>query len=441
MKIKKITSLSWISFVSKRFASVDTKGRTAVTSFLATLGICVGVMTLIVVISVMNGFQMSFIDSILEISSFHARVQNINQEYENDFLDFCDENSQILSVTPFYEAQALMAGEKNGTSSVIIRAIPQNIYQNDVGFHKEIQIMEGDFDLGDNEKTQYFERNAIVLGYSLANHLGVIVGDTVNLLMLSGSSDIELFSEDRIFTVTGIFSCGYQEINSGYAFVSINKAKEYFGKESKKNYGLKFAHYDKEMRTINQIQKKFPNCKADSWRNYNRSFFSALKVEKNMLMFLVALIFIVVAVNIYNGMRRIVYERKSEIAVLSALGAKKWAIKAVFIFKGFASGFFGAIVGMILGIFIAHNSDIVFKILSKIMFFIQYIFTAITEPENLIYIQENSTYRIYAEIPARIFPKEVAIITIFGIISPLIASWAASKNVLKMTVSEVLRYE
>ena len=84
MKIKKITSLSSISFVSKRFASVDTKGRTAVTSFLATLGICVGVMTLIVVISVMNGFQMSFIDSILEISSFHARVQNINQEYEND---------------------------------------------------------------------------------------------------------------------------------------------------------------------------------------------------------------------------------------------------------------------------------------------------------------------------------------------------------------------
>ena len=63
-----------------------------------------------------------------------------------------------------------------------------------------------------------------------------------------------------------------------------------------------------------------------------------------MLMFLVALIFIVVAVNIYNGMRRIVYERKSEIAVLSALGAKKWAIKAVFIFKGFASGFFFAFV-------------------------------------------------------------------------------------------------
>ena len=436
-----IKSFRWISFVSKRFSSVDRKGRSAVTSFLATLGICVGVMTLIVVISVMNGFQMSFIDSILEISSFHARVQNIPQETENDFFEFCDNNPQILSVTPFYEAQALMAGEKNGTSSVIIRAVPQNIYQYDEGFNKEIILAEGEFDLGENAQTKYSGKNAIVLGYSLANHLGVTVGDTVNLLMLSGSSDVELFSEDRIFTVTGIFSCGYQEINSGYAFISINKAAEYFGKQSKKSYGLKFVHYDREMKIINQIQKNFPDCKADSWRNYNRSFFSALKVEKNMLMFLVALIFIVVAVNIYNGMRRIVFERKSEIAILSALGAKKWGIKAVFIFKGFVSGFFGAIVGMILGIIIAHNSDVVFTILSKIMFFFQYIFTAITEPENLMYIQDNSTYRIYAEIPARIFPKEVAVITLFGIISPLAASWAASKNVLKMTVSEVLRYE
>lgn len=436
-----IKSLRWISFVSKRFASVDRKGRSAVTSFLATLGICVGVMTLIVVISVMNGFQMSFIDSILEISSFHARVQNLNQEYEDDFLKFCDENSQILNVTPFYEAQALMAGEKNGTSSVIIRAVPQNVYHNDEGFNKEIQMVKGSFDLGEDEQSKYFGKNTIVLGYSLANHLGVSVGDTVNLLMLSGSSNVELFSDDRIFTISGIFSCGYQEINSGYAFLSINKALEYFGKDSKKNYGLKFVHYDKEMKVINQIQKTFPDCKAESWRNYNRSFFSALKVEKNMLMFLVALIFIVVAVNIYNGMRRIVFERKSEIAILSALGAKKWGIKAVFIFKGFVSGFFGAIVGMLLGILIARNSDVVFTILSKVMYFFQYVFTAITEPENLMYIQENSTYRIYAEIPARIFPKEVAVITLFGIISPLIASWAASINVLKMTVSEVLRYE
>ena len=94
-------------------------------------------------------------------------------------------------------------------------------------------------DFAENEQSKYFGNNTIVLGYSLANHLGVSVGDCVNLLMLSGSSDVELFSEDRIFIVSGIFSCGYQEINSGYAFLSINKATDYFGKESKKSYGLK----------------------------------------------------------------------------------------------------------------------------------------------------------------------------------------------------------
>lgn len=96
---------------------------------------------------------------------------------------------------------------------------------------------------------------------------------------------------------------------------------------------------------------------------------------------------------------------------------------------------------MFLGIIIAHNSDVVFKIISRIMFFLQYLITSITNPENLMYIQENSTYKVYAEIPAKIFPKEVFLIVLFGILSPLVASFAASKNVLKMTVSEVLHYE
>ena len=104
-------------------------------------------------------------------------------------------------------------------------------------------------------------------------------------------------------------------------------------------------------------------------------------------------------------------------------------------------GFIGAVCGMNLGIIIADNSDVVFTIISKIMFCLQYAVTFITEPENLMYVQENSTYSVYASIPARIFPKEVVMITLFGIVSPLFASWAASKNVLKLTVSEVLHYE
>ena len=160
-----------------------------------------------------------------------------------------------------------------------------------------------------------------------------------------------------------------------------------------------------------------------------------------MLLLLVALIFVVVAINIYNGMRRLVFERRSEIAVLSALGAKRSDVKAIFIMRGFIMGSLGALSGALLGVIISLNTDLVFTAAAKIMYAIQYLITAITNRENLQYLQINSSYNLYASIPARIFPGEVIAITLFGIFSPLLSSWAASKNVLKMTVSEVLHNE
>ena len=160
-----------------------------------------------------------------------------------------------------------------------------------------------------------------------------------------------------------------------------------------------------------------------------------------MLMLLVALIFVVVGINIYNGMRRLVFERRSEIAILSALGAETRKIQSIFIVRGFTTGFIGAISGLILGLLISVNTDFVFSFVSSVMFWVQYIITSIFSPQNLVYVQENSTYALYASIPARIFYKEVVFIFLFGMISPLFASWVASKNVLKMTITEVLHHE
>ena len=160
-----------------------------------------------------------------------------------------------------------------------------------------------------------------------------------------------------------------------------------------------------------------------------------------MLLLLVALIFVVVAINIYNGMRRLVFERRTEIAVLSALGARKSGIKAIFIMRGLFMGTFGALIGVALGIIISLNTDVVFTAAAKLMYALQYVWTAITNHQNLQYVQVNSTYNLYATIPARVFPGEVTAITLFGILSPLFASLAASRNVLKMTVSEVLHNE
>ena len=188
-----LSKLKWIHAVSSRFARVDRQGRSAVTSFLATLGICFGVMTLITVMSVMNGFQMNFIDAIMEVSSYHIRVEHVEQESSEKFMDLCSANKNVLSVTPFYEAQTLMTDETGRENAAVIRAIDPQVYKNDKGFNKEVKMIDGDFDLS--------QPDYIVLGYTLANHLRVGVGETVNLLVLSGGSDVSLLSGDRNFIV------------------------------------------------------------------------------------------------------------------------------------------------------------------------------------------------------------------------------------------------
>ena len=425
--------IRWISAVSRRFARVDRKGRSAVTSTLATLGICFGVMTLTVVMSVMNGFQMSFIDAILEVSSYHLRAVEVPVELEAELKSACEKEKRITACVPFYEAQALMTGVKGGALAVNVRAADEAIYYEDEGFQKELNMLSGCFD--------FSEPDSIILGSTLARNLGVRVGNEVNLLVMSGGSDVGLFSADRIFKVRGIFTTGYGEINNSYAFVGTDSAEKYFGASAKKIWGIKLKKYDDDLKTVSLLKKKIPELNIVSWRSFNRTFFGALRIEKNMLLLLVALIFVVVAINIYNGMRRLVFERRTEIAVLSALGARKPGIKAIFIMRGFITGTAGAFTGVILGLIISLNTDVVFTLAAKLMYAVQYLVTALTDRANLQYVQVNSSYNLYASIPARVFPGEVVAITLFGILSPLIASWAASRNVLKMTVSEVLHNE
>ena len=127
-----IMNKSWIFYVCKRFSRVDRTGRAAATSVLATLGICLGVTTLIVIMSVMNGFQMSFIDTILEVSSYHLQVSDLPESKEKDFFDFCKNdsylNSKVKSVSEFYEAQTLMVSESGAECAALIRAISPDYY-------------------------------------------------------------------------------------------------------------------------------------------------------------------------------------------------------------------------------------------------------------------------------------------------------------------------
>ena len=426
-------SYRWIFDVSRRFASVDRKSRSSATSFLAVLVICFGVMSLVTVVSVMNGFQMSFVNAIMELSSFHIRVSKSDSQTEADFLNFCADSKEIRCVSPFYESQALLVGNKSKESAGIIRGVDARTCEFDEGFAREIKIVSGSFDLS--------SADSIVLGSYLAQSLGVTTGNTVNLLALSGGKDVELLSQNRQFKVTGIFECGYYDINQGYAFVSLEAARMYFGEDAPVFYGIKIRRPQNDGFVSAAIKSCFPDAAVQSWREYNRTFFGALRVEKNILMLLVFLIFVVVAVNIYNGMRRLVFERSQEIAALSALGGTSFQIKAIFVVRGFLTGAAGTVIGIVLGIFISLNIRSVFLAVSHCLYWLELFFTSVFSPENAAFVTENQMYAIYASIPARIIPSEVLLISLFGVLSPLLASALASRSVLKLKIAEVLHNE
>lgn len=436
-KVKKsnsaVSSLKWVLFVSRRFSKVDRKGKTKITSFLASLGICFGVMTLICVLSVMNGFQMSFIDAIMEVNSCHLRVKNFNHQNESNFAAFCGGNPDVRAFFPFYEAQSLLVGRNGNQNAALIRAVPDDIFETDEGFRKETVMRSGSFDL--------HEEDSIVLGTELARKLGLNVGGKVSLFALSGGNDVSLLSSDRIFTVKGTFRTGYADINSTFAFISLSDGKKYFGADAELLYGIKLFNTEKDAKFAAEIKQNFPELDCQSWKEYNRSFFGTLKIEKNMLILLVFIIFVVVAVNIFNGMRRIVFERREEISLLTALGAKNTTVQFIFILQGFLTGVKGAVPGLILGLLLTSNMAGIFMCLSKISYFFQLMFVSIFSPENARFVFENPMYLVYANIPPRIFPGEILFITVFGIFSSLFASWIASRGILKLTVAEVMRDE
>ena len=424
-------NLKWIYFVAKHMNRVYKKGRRGVASALSTLGIAFGVMALIVVMGVMNGFQMSFIDAILELTSYHVRV--VSPENESEFISWCTQEPSVKSVTPFYDSQALMSSSRGQQSAAMIRSIDFEAAQNDDRFLSELHIIAGSFNLKDD--------SSIVLGNTLARNLGVNIGSSVVLVAMSGSSDVSLVSDSRIFTVTGIFYSGYSQINESYSCVNLSDGQKYFGKGAVKKIGIKLNDYSKSNFFINKIEKNFPGITAENWESFNRSFFGALKIEKNILMLLVLLIFLVVAVNIFNGMRKVVFERKTEAAVLLSFGAEKIHIQEIFMIQGFVTGLKGAFTGLIAGLLICPNMKSIFMFLSKAQYFAVYFFTVPFDRKSLAYLTENRMYAVYSTIPARVFFSETLLIFLFGLCSAIFASYFAGRSVLKIQPAEVLRDE
>ncbi|MCL2068099.1 MAG: ABC transporter permease [Treponema sp.] len=433
---------NWIWFVAGRYIF---KGRR---NPLAVLGIAVGVLALIVIIAVMNGFQLSFIESILEISSYHLRVESFNEEGIEDIRNAALTAGGIKAAVPFREFQGLARGRRAGQQAVLVRGLPPDAAHHDSGLGRMLIFEEGGFDISSS--------NSVLLGAELARRLSVRMGDEVTLFSISGilSPADDEDSGKAVFIVNGLFRTGYYDYDTGWAFINIESARSFTGTDEVV-LGLKLNNRFQDRSILAQVKRGLSGLNGSdglsgqivysSWRDYNRSFFGALRTEKLFMFILVGLIFIVVGLNIFQAQRRSVLERQEEIALMRALGGTGRAVRFVFVFDGAIVGFSGATAGLVFGLLIASNIQIFFTVIEQAVntligaVNVIAVFFGAGEAGDFAFFSPAVFY--IKEIPSRIIYYEVVVIFLFGLFSALFAALFASRKISKIEPAEVLRYE
>ncbi len=407
------------------------------------MGIATGVLALIVIIAVMNGFQLGFIESILEISSYHLRIENIEKEKITQAREILLSVPGIEAVVPFREFQALGRGRRPGQQAVLVRGLPEDAIEQDTSMASRLEFEEGSFDLSSN--------GSVLLGTELARRLSLNLGDSITLYSITGILSAEEEGGGlSSFTVTGIFRTGFYEYDSTWAFVNIENDL-LFMDETELKLGIKIANRFNDRNILEQAEKKisaaggFEEAEFSSWRDYNRSFFGALRTEKLFMFILVGLIFLVVGLNIFQSQRRAVLQRREEIGLLRAVGGSEKAVRFVFVCDGGFIGLAGSVIGLIPGLIIASNISRFFSLVENIVnIFIEFL----NMIAGLFGAAKTGDFSVFSpaifyikEIPSRILPLEVVIIFMFGFLSALAAAWFASGKAAKIQPAEVLRYE
>ena len=435
----------WIGFVAARYIS---RGRRSSPSpVLSILGIATGVLALIVILSVMNGFQLGFIENILEISSGHLRLESFPAGSEMELSATLAGLPGVLSVLPFRELNVLLRGVFPNPRGALVRGVPADALERDPGLAGQLEIEDGYFDLSLPEN--------IVLGAELARHLDVRVGSVVSLLSI-GSALGDADDAVQFYTVTGLFRSGFFEYDLNWAFINIHAAAELAPDTSFPLLGIKLNNRWHDQRAKTGIRGALASLGLTeengdfsllSWREYNRAFFGALRTEKLMMFILQGLIFIVVGLNIFQAQRRMVLERREEIGLLRALGASDTAVRLIFVWDGFVIGLTGGGIGLVLGLFIAFNIQPFFTLLEGVVNFFIFLAGDISAFFGF-YIGTGEAFAIFSpqvfyltEIPSRVIPHEVALIFLFGFLSAVLAAWFASGKVSNTRPAEVLRYE
>jgi len=385
------------------------EGFISVIAVLSFLGVMLGVATLIVVMSVMNGFRKELVSKILGLNG-HVFVQAIESPL-TDYKDVVERLRQapgVASVKAFIEGQAL-ASSPIASSGVIVRGMAGADLEKVPGVANNIRSggLE-DFDQGAN----------IVIGTRLAAQLGVSVGDKVTLIAPRGATTpMGVVPRLKAYMVVAEFEIGMSEFDSSFAFIPFDEADTFFNKEGEASSIEIFIDDPDRIDTMRPIIEKAagrPVLLVD-WRQRNRTFFSALEVERNVMFIILTQVILVAALNIVSGMIMLVKDKGSAIAILRTMGATQGAVMRVFLLTGGAIGVVGTIAGFALGMLITLNVESIRQFLSRLTQ------TRLFPPE--LYFLST----LPSEIDWWEVATIVAIALILSILATLYPAWRAAK--------------
>lgn len=421
MSIIKNISFEWL--IGVRYTRAGKRsGRNTFISFISLIsmaGIAVGVAALIIVLSVMNGFQKDVRDRMLSVLS-HIEVfepggslpdwQKTAKEVEA--------NREVIGTAPYVDSQAMMTRDDTLRGVMIRGVLPdQEPRVSDVAKH----VKEGSLN-----NLQPGEFN-IVLGSELARAMHVYMGEKVTMIAPQGQvTPAGVIPRLKQFTVVGIFDSGHFEYDSSMAFIDIQDAMTMFRLSAPSGLRLKIA----DMQRAPQVAMELTRTVSDNvlirdWSRQNRNWFAAVQTEKRMMSLILTLIIAVAAFNLVSTLVMTVTDKQADIAILRTLGASPGSIMKIFMIQGALVGLIGTAAGVAGGVLVALNIDVIVP-------FIESVFQVQFLPKDVYLI---------SELPSDLRWPDVwtigGIAVVLAFLATLYPSWSAAR----VKPAEALRYE
>ena len=400
------------------------EGFISLTSWFAVIGITLGVATLILVTSLMNGIRLEMTSRFIGIDGHISLYSQTSPFVEYPaVIDQVKALPGVLTVTPRVNGQVMATANGIALGAQTI-AMPWESLQKRELFTKN--ITEGSLDaVGKGE--------GIALGARLARNLHVGIGSTVNLISPQGRSTIAGFIPRlKSYPVVAIFKLGMHEFDSGLVLMPFEEAQTYFmlnteeGVSGISNIDISVSEADNAPAIAKQIRQNYGNnLMVYDWQQTNAGVFAALKVQRNVMVIILALIILVAAFNIISSLVMLVKEKGRDIAVLRTMGATRGAIMRVFVIAGSLVGVTGTIVGVGLGLLLAAYIEPLHQLVEKI-----------TGQEILL---ENIYF--LSTLPTKTDPREVVIIILLAITLSFLSALYPARRASKLDPAEALRYE